>query len=213
MLESFKLPFLRRPFQPNKFQFPDSYVVEWNSHIHNLVENEKLIKALEQFYESNFAIQQLKFLLFQVVLSLDEGHSKITANNVIKHCDIILRNDDKVTLMRTLSVLEICMLIAIKHHCEIYDNDPFNFEMIFMRFNKFAVKSTTMQGIEREMVMKRFDNLKYLELIVALGSEGKVQKEYQMYKVALLTEQVDKAVQSYRNLPTEIEQWNKSSYL
>lgn len=198
---------------PTAFEFSKKYINEWNVHIKSLAEDGKVVKALEQIFESHFSIESLKLLIFQLVVKLTESHNTIRPNDVIKLCDSLARDDDTVTLMKGLSVLEITILITIKHHCDIYDNDPFNFEMIFTRFNKFAIKSTTMQSIEREMVLKRFENLKYQEFIVPTCAEGKVQKEYQMYKMTVLPDQIDKAIQSYQNLPTEIDQWAKSSLI
>ena len=70
-----------------------------------------------------------------------------------------------------------------------------------------------MQGLDREVVLKGFENLKFLEFIVAIGAEGKVQKEYQMHKMLLQASQVEKAIVKYQNLPTEVGQWSKSSIL
>ena len=208
------MPFLRRTTDLIDYEFPESHVNKWNLHIQKLVANEKVGKALEQFFETNFSIKTLKFLLFQLVMRINEKSKTLNPNDFIRLCDNLIREDDRVQQMKGLSVLEMCLLIAIKHHCDIYDNDPFNFEMIFTRFNKFAVKCTTMQGIEREMILKRFENLKYQELIVSTCAGGReVQKEYQMHKMVILADQIDRAIQAYRNLPTEIEQWSKSSII
>lgn len=208
-----KLPFLRRIFHPTDFQFPKKHLSEWNKHIEKLAQNEKVVKSLESFFNVHVTVAALKLLLLQLVASLDSSRSTIDAADVVKLADRLLYDDDKVKLMTGLSVLEVCLLVAIKHHSDIYDNDPFNFEMILTRFNKFAIKSSTMQNIDREMVLKRFENLKHQEFIVAIGVDGKVQKEYQMYKLLLLDDQIDKAIHKYQNLPTEIEQWAKSSII
>ena len=34
-------------------------------------------------------------------------------------------------LILGLSILELCLVIAMKHLTEIYDGEPFNFEMIY----------------------------------------------------------------------------------
>jgi origin recognition complex subunit 4 len=208
-----KLPFLRRLFNPTAFNIPKKQVTDWNKHIDQLVKNEKVTRYLENFFDTHVTISSLKLLLFQLVANLNENHTKIEVEDVRKLVDQLITDDDKVKLMTGLSVLEICLLIAIKHHCDIYDNDPFNFEMVLTRFNKFSIKSSTMQNIDREMVLKRFENLKHQEFIVAIGVEGKVQKEYQMHKLLLFADQIDKAIQKYQNLPTEVEQWAKSSIL
>lgn len=123
--------------------------------------------------------------------------------------------DDKVDLLCGLSVLELCLIIAIKHHSTIYDRDPFNFEIIFGRFNKFAKVSTTMQGVERAIVLKAFEHLRVVELIMPLSNSGlgKVQKEFEMHKMALTYGQIQQAVQRYQALPTEVAQWAQSSLI
>lgn len=213
VLDKVKLPFLRNIFDPSKFEFSRKCINDWNKHILQLATNEKLVDALEVFFESNSSVASLKQLLFQVVTKLNDDHQRLEVNDFTRLIDSLVFDEDAEKLMTGLSVLEICLLIAIKHHCDIYDNDPFNFEIILTRFNKFVVKSTTMQNIERDMALKRFENLKYQEFIVSMGPEGKVQKEYQLYKLNVEPDKIENAVQKYKNLPTEIEQWAKSSIL
>lgn len=153
------LPFLRRIFNPSSYSFSKDYAKEWNASIHKLTTNEKLVKSLQFLYDFKATIASLKLLLFQVVSKLNENQRKIEASDVLQIIDQTL-SQDRVKLIAGLSVLEICLLISIKHHCDIYDNEPFNFEIIFARFCKFAIKSTSMQNIEREMALKRFENLK-----------------------------------------------------
>lgn len=203
-------------FQNNYYdsiEFSKKHVVKWNHQIDQLALNEKLLKSLEEYHITSSSISSLKFLIIQIVVTINDNHKLIQVDDVCKLVEKIINNYDKVSLITGLSVLEICLLIAIKHHCNIYDNDPFNFEMILTRFNKFAMNSSTMQNIDREMALKRFENLRYQEFIVPIGANGKVQKEYQMYKLMLLNGQIDKAVQKYQNLPTEIEQWTRTSIL
>lgn len=213
MLNKVKLPFLRNLFDPSSYKFSKKCISDWNKQILQLATNEKFADALEVYFESNSSIASLKQLLFQIITKLNDNHTKLEVSDFTKLIDSILFEDDVVKLMTGLSVLEICLLISIKHHCDIYDNDPFNFEIILTRFNKFVIKSTTMKNIERDMALKRFENLKYQEFIVSMGAEGKVQKEYQMYKLNIEPDMIDSAVQKYKNLPTEIEQWAKSSIL
>lgn len=213
VLEDFRLPFLRRRFDPALTRFPKDFVNQWNQNIQTLTKKEKVVECLNSFYETNASIASLKLLLFQIVAKLDENHPNITVEDVTKLAISQNEDDDKVKLMTGLSVLEVCLLIAIKHHCDIYDNDPFNFEIIFSRFSKFAITSTTMQKFEREIVLKGFENLKHLEFIVPIGAVGKVQKEYQMHRMIPTPEQIDKAIRKYQNLPTEVEQWCKSSII
>lgn len=58
-----------------------------------------------------------------------------------------------------LSVLELCLMISISHHSEIYEKEPFNFEMIYARYCKFALRNSTLLVTKRQVVMKAFERL------------------------------------------------------
>lgn len=156
----FRLPFLRRLFDPSAFHFSKKYVTEWNKSIDQLTKKEKVLSSLENLFEFDVSIASFKLFLFQIVSNLSNDHQFIKDIDIVNFAEHILFDDDKVKLITGLSVLEVCILIAIKHHSEIYDNDPFNFEMILTRYNKFAYKSSSMQNLNREVVLKGFENLK-----------------------------------------------------
>jgi len=155
--KQYKIPFLRRHFDPKEFSLSKKYINEWNKMIEQLMAKKKVLSALEIIYSTNVSLGPLKRFLYEI-LSTDD--SNISENGISKLVEHLYFEDDKVKLINGLSVLEICLLISIKHHSEIYDNDPFNFEIILTRYNKFALKSSTMQSIDREVVLKAFENLK-----------------------------------------------------
>lgn len=67
--------------------------------------------------------------------------------------------DDMVQIVLGLSILEICLVIAMKHHEDIYDNKPMNFEMIYSRYVKFSNSNSNIQSVQRSVVMKAFEHL------------------------------------------------------
>jgi origin recognition complex subunit 4 len=160
VFKEYKLPFLRRLFDPSAFEFSKKFTTEWNKSIDQLAKKAKVLSSLENLFDVDVSIASFKLFLFQIVSNLSDDHQFIKDTDIVNLAEHLLFDDDKVKLMTGLSVLEICILIAIKHHCEIYDNDPFNFEMILTRYNKFAYKSSSMQNLNREVVLKGFENLK-----------------------------------------------------
>lgn len=50
-------------------------------------------------------------------------------------------------------------MISICHHSEIYDKEPFNFEMIYIRYCKFASRNSTLLITKRQVVIKAFERL------------------------------------------------------
>lgn len=206
-----ELIFLRSLFDPSRYEYSDKFAKSWNKKIALLTKNEVVYKALADI---NYFINSESFFktfLFQLVSKISENSPEITPESVTE----IVRSfsdDDKISILCGLSVLEMSLLIAIKHHSQIYDRDPFNFEIIFVRFSKFAKISSTMQFIERPVVLKAFEHLINLEMITPVGvTSGKVQKEFQMHNIELVLDQLNTAIKKYPQLPTDIRQWAQSS--
>lgn len=113
------------------------------------------------------SVANLKVLVYRVVASIDdkdeELKSVVTKLSHAIHRIIIeqsLEYDDKIKLLCDLSILEFSLIIAIKHHSEIYDGEPFNFEIILNRLHKFQNSiQTTKDKYDRAVVLKAFDVL------------------------------------------------------
>ncbi|XP_013107998.1 origin recognition complex subunit 4 [Stomoxys calcitrans] len=215
-LQSNELTFHRNHFQPSKYKFHKKYTESWNKHIAGLVKNASVTKALQAVFDFDISQAFLKSFIYRLVAHINNAapmSAQITAES-ISQLAASYEIDDKVELLCGLSVLELCLVIAIKHHSEIYDRDPFNFEIIFSRFNKFAKVSSTMQGIERPVALKAFEHLRNMELLLPLtATTCKVQKEFEMHKMALTYTQINQTVQRYQALPTEVQQWSQSSII
>ncbi|XP_078537894.1 origin recognition complex subunit 4 isoform X2 [Lissotriton helveticus] len=121
--------------------------------------------------------------------------------------------DSKANLLHGLSVLEICLIIAMKHLHDIYDGEPFNFQMVQNEFQKFIQrKAHSAYNFETPVVMKAFEHLHQLELIKPMeGLSVRTQKEYRLMKLLLDNSQIMEALQKYPNCPTDVRQWATSS--
>lgn len=237
------LNFLKYNFNLLSFakQFDDAFVKTWNQHINTVALDTKVKEGLENICDINKSVAVLKNILFQVVANIPEQTTAASAIDVtaIQKCiDVFIEYDDKIGILCSLSVLEISLIIAMKHHSEIYDHDPFNFEIILTRLNKFQNAANYKENYDRELVLKAFDvlsvsNIKSTNLIVwqsinipyflfyfkntglivpvSLSSKG--QKEYQMHQLLVTYNQIQTAVKNYKNLPTNISQWARSSLL
>lgn len=67
--------------------------------------------------------------------------------------------DGTVQAIHDLSVLELCLIIAMKHHTDIFNKQPMNFEMVLTRYTKFANANSSVQSVQRPVVMKAFEHL------------------------------------------------------
>lgn len=84
--------------------------------------------------------------------------SKLTIEQFQEQLNL-LETDDMIQILVDLSVLEFCLVIAMKHHEEIYDNKPMNFEMILSRYLKFSNANSSVQPVQRSVVMKAFEHI------------------------------------------------------
>ncbi|KAH8401827.1 hypothetical protein KR009_008180 [Drosophila setifemur] len=217
-LRSEALSFNRNHFDTAQYEFDSRFRESWNKQLSKVIASQQAQRTLQALYDFDISESFLKNFLFRLVAQLRPESPHITTDKLSALASQY-EADDKIELLCGLSVLELCLIIAIKHHSEIYDRDPFNFEIIFARFSKFAKVSTTMQGVERSIVLKAFEHLRIGELILpisgcsSVNSNGKVQKEFEMHKVALTYGQIQQAVQRYQALPTEVAQWAQSSLI
>lgn len=208
------LGFVRNAYDPNRYTVSKEYQKDWNQQVEKLFKNKGVLSSLETLFSLDTTVTTLKNIAWELIsLTISSDNPDWNALLVTKTLEDFLV-DDKVQILCSLSVLELCLVIAMKHQSEIYDNDPFNFEMIFNRFQKFSNSSTTMQGMEsRNLVLKAFEHIKALELIMPVSSlaTSRQQKVFQMHRFLLTSGQVKNAVNKYQNLPVDVSQWAMSS--
>ena len=48
----------------------------------------------------------------------------------------------------------------MKHETEIYDNEPLNFEKVVNRYLKFANQNSSIQSVQKPVIMKAFEHIK-----------------------------------------------------
>ncbi|XP_066596316.1 origin recognition complex subunit 4-like [Prorops nasuta] len=189
-----------------------NFAKTWNDRIRTLVNNVTMINLLKRMYQTTVSERSFRNFLAVAVSTLSEKHQSLEVNDFVEASKMFSR-DDKVLMLEGLSVLEICLIIAMKHETEIYDGEPLNFESVFNRYIKFANENSSIQSVQRPVIMKAFEHIKNLEILVPVTNTcSKVEKEYQCYKFLLTSEQVMDAVKSYPGLPTAVCQWTLSSF-
>ncbi|XP_075215104.1 origin recognition complex subunit 4 isoform X4 [Lycorma delicatula] len=185
-------------------------------------DSKALIFILEEFHL--FCLHRNQTLLYNLfdsaqsskmllISQLTNEHSSLEPEDV----NIVYQNftlDDKVAILQGLSVLEITLIIAMSHQTEIFDGEPFNFEMIIGRYLKFANQNSAIHITQRPVIFKAFERIKHLELISPVNPSAKnIQREFQLYNFLLTKEQVTTTVNRYSGIPTDVTQWATSNLL
>ncbi|XP_028028671.1 origin recognition complex subunit 4 [Bombyx mandarina] len=199
-----------------------AFVSDWNAHIRSLIENEKVIDALEKLCYYTVDEQTFRNVLFEIISKLSPTKPNINVTDLTTAIDNAVAPEHRVKVLQSLSILELSLVIAMKHGMEIFDGQPMNFEMILHRYTKFANEHSSSQSVPRPVILKAFEHLQALEIVLpartsdvggAAGdaSSSRVQKEYKLYTLAVPAEDLGRAVDTFRSLPTEICHWYSNS--
>ncbi|XP_017784040.1 PREDICTED: origin recognition complex subunit 4 [Nicrophorus vespilloides] len=188
-------------------------VNNWNKSVSKLCSDKKFRTLNQRLMDIDLNERTLKNVLLTLVSKLKEKSLELKIEDFETELNEF-EADEVIEQLHDLSVLELCLLISMKHHIQIYDNQPMNFEMVYTRFVKFANASSHIQNVQRPVVMKAFEHIKHMELIQNItGGSGRLQKEYQMFKLLVTSDQIMESVKGWQGLPTEVSQWAISSLI
>ncbi|KAM6465210.1 origin recognition complex subunit 4 isoform 1-T5 [Liasis olivaceus] len=190
-------------------EFPEkSFIQKWNKNIQSLLEDLKVQDVLQNQFHYSKDLRCLFMLLMLASNNITASHPYIRVSDFLE-ASRLCRMDTKANIVHGLSVLELCLIIAMKHLNDIYEGEPFNFQMVYHEYQKFVQrKAHTVYNFEKPVVMKAFEHLQHLELIKPVeGPSNSVQREYLLMKLLLDSSQVLEALQVYPNCPTDVKQW------
>ncbi|NXW65731.1 ORC4 protein, partial [Eurystomus gularis] len=194
-------------------KFPDeSFAQKWNHNVQHLSEDKAVQDVLQNLFHHTKDLRSLNLLLMLGLSNVTVHHPLITALD-LQEASKQYRTDSRANIVHGLSVLEICLIIAMKHLNDVYEGEPFNFQMVYNEFQKFIQrKAHCMYNFEKPVVMKAFEHLIQLELVKPLERPTvRAQKEYLLMKLLLDNNQIMDALQVYPNCPTDVKQWAASS--
>ncbi|CAB3365642.1 Hypothetical predicted protein [Cloeon dipterum] len=186
----------------------------WNKHINKLLdENEAAYNCIKRLYDMQNNEESTKELLLHAISRLGEDNTTLSGQDFEEALQDVI-SDGWLQILDGLSTLEICLVIAMKQLGEVYQGDPVNFEMVYSRYLKFAKNHSSFEDCNRNTVIKAFEHLQALEIILPVTGHGaKTQSQYQLYHFQLSAQQVKSAVKRFEELPTEVQQWAELNLL
>ncbi|XP_077298234.1 origin recognition complex subunit 4 [Arctopsyche grandis] len=220
--KNFEIPYdilLKCKSNAKEFQELDPIFVSfWNENIKALSEDKKVLSCLQKFYDVNVNEQSFKNFMMELACKLSFDHPQLEVSDVLNVTQNYINVDEKILVLTSLSILELSLIIAMKHQMDIFDGQPMNFEMILNRYTKFANSNSSAQSVPRPVILKAFEHLKSLEIICPIKGDTSlnvdhIQKEYQLHRLLVTPSQISEAVKQYKSLPTELIQWACSSLI
>lgn len=199
---------------PNSFT-DKVYLKEWRHHIEELLMNPKVLTILRKQHAISPNLHTLKSLLMLPVCKLGISGPFLDPTHFVFAYSMV-NQDGMSVMLRGVSILELCLVIAMKHLVKNSTSETFNFEMVYDEYRRFTnqVSSHSVEFFSKPVAMKAFEHLISLEFVYP-EDEGSttIQREYQTVMLLLTEDQIERAVLSYPNCPTDVVQWatNKMS--
>ncbi|XP_064419900.1 origin recognition complex subunit 4 isoform X2 [Latimeria chalumnae] len=111
--------------------FPDNrFADEWNLNVQTLCEDKMVEDVLQKHFNSSKDVRSLHALLMLALSQVTVSNPHIKSTNLLE-ASRLCSMDSKANLLHGLSVSELCLIIAMKHLNDIYDGEPFNFQMVY----------------------------------------------------------------------------------
>jgi len=176
----------------------------WIKQITKIFEEKSLKQTLNRMYNINCSVANLKQILSLAIIS---SADQLTSKDIIQAFEEQSESGEP-PILAGLTLIEICILIAIKHIQVIYDGQPFNFEMVFHEFDKYVSTKNSMLKQERPVVMKAWETLIELEIITPVDKGTKIQKEFKLHNLQVFPETILKAIDG---VPQNVREWATSS--
>ncbi|XP_053900427.1 origin recognition complex subunit 4 isoform X3 [Malaclemys terrapin pileata] len=146
--------FKEQLYLPAEFLYKP-FIQKWNKNVQSLSEDRTVQDVLRNHFHCSKDLRSLHMLLMLALSSITISHPFMTGSDLLE-ASKLCRMDSKANIVHGLSVLEICLIIAMKHLNDVYEGEPFNFQMVYNEFQKFIQrKAHSMYNFEKPVVMKK----------------------------------------------------------
>jgi len=209
------LPTSARLFSDTKF------AKKWNAEVQTLLKDGDDVKELLiRLYSTQKEMGYLYRFLFLVISQLSSSSSSLSSSHFTTAGALFPLRDSKSSILRGVSVLELCLLISMQRLADLYGMDePMNFAMIYQEYKKFNDNHSMLnQSVaSRSIVIKAFERLLSLELIRwsdgagggggrGGGGGGGLLKEFRPVQLLVGKQQLLETARNEK-LPTAVEKW------
>ena len=190
-----------------------AYRQQWQQHLEKLSKDKVMKKVLKMLFEKTVDIWSLKSLMMLPVYQLSVSEPFLKGSD-FHEASRMFHANTRASLIPGLSVLELTLLVAIRHYMET-SSKPFNFEIIYKEYKKFTQEATYSLDCSKQVVMMAFEHLQSMGLVYPADQRGMkvnaLPKQYCKMYLAMSCREVRDAVQSYPNCPTDLQQWSSST--
>ncbi|XP_034403573.1 origin recognition complex subunit 4 isoform X2 [Cyclopterus lumpus] len=110
--------------------FPDrKFALDWNASVETLCEDKSVEDALRRHFNSSKDFRSMHMLLMLCLSRVSVAKPGIKPADLVEASRMSFA-DAKANMLHGLSILELCLIIAMKHLNDVYEGEPFNLQMV-----------------------------------------------------------------------------------
>ncbi|XP_078099999.1 origin recognition complex subunit 4 isoform X2 [Sander vitreus] len=110
--------------------FPDhQFAEDWNASVKTLVEDKSAVDVLQRHFNSSKDFRSMHMLLMLCLSRVSVAKPAVKPADLLEASRLCF-SDAKANILHGLSVLELCLIIAMKHLNDVYEGEPFNLQMV-----------------------------------------------------------------------------------
>jgi len=187
----------------------------WNKEVNRIMDEKVTREAARKHFNTTKDIRSLALSLAQSVSKVSAKAPFLTSESLVESFKT-QEVDGKIQLLKGLSVLELCLIVAMKHVREKRSGEPFNFDMLFKEYQAFVLRrSSTVQRFDKMVALKAFEHLLALEIVKPLHSisSSSLPKDFQPVTLLVEDSQVSDVLLAYQDCPTDLQQWGTTMFV
>ncbi|XP_033096463.1 origin recognition complex subunit 4-like [Anneissia japonica] len=184
-----------------------SFMKQWHENVKMAFQDKTILDVMKKHYEVHKDIHSLQILFMYPLSKVSALRPHLSAADFVEAARL-QSLDAKPAMLHGVSVLQLCLIIAMRHLVDITEGEPFNFEMVYNEYLKFLQKkSHSIQSYDKAIVLKAFEQLVAIELVHPADNSTRTQKEYRPMNILLTKSQLVESLNSYQGCPSEIKHW------
>lgn len=187
-----------------------SYAIQWNKRMDTLLQDSQIKDEMLFRFNMITDMHSVKQMAAKIVGNCrDIEATSLPEEKHFLEAFKVLELDCKAAMLQGTSILELCLIIAMKHLTEIYESgEPFNFQMVYAHYKKFSERKSSMKTCPKPIAMKAFEHLIDLEIVKPVDHSSALLKQYRSMRLLVTSKEIENAVLHYSGCPADVKRWS-----
>jgi len=184
------------------------FAPKWQAQLDEFLESPVVTTELRRMYDTNRDIRALQRLALIPVSRISEDDPSLSPLDLYDGA-VAQNRDAKAAILIGVSILELCLLIAMANITTIQDT-AFNFEVVYDQYKSFVLEGgqKAVEWYSKPVAFKAFERLVDMELVRRVGAGNRnTPRQFQSMRLMMEPAQVQEVVQKYPKLPTHVKSW------